>query len=410
MEKHDVDYSFEAIPKTGRKGFWSMFVVMMGFTFFSASMMSGGKLGTGLSMTNFFLAVLFGNLILAVYTGLLANVAVRTGLSTHLLARYSFGRLGSFLPSSLLGLTQVGWFGVGVAMFAFPVHEFTGWNLWTIVLVSGLLMTFTAWFGFKALTILSFVAVPAIAILGLYSVNKGLGEMGGFAGWLEQVPESPMGMYAAIGICVASFISGGTLTPDFTRYGRTPKIAVGTTVLAFLLGNSLMFLFGAVGAAVYKEADISIVLKLQGLLGWAIVVLGLNIWTTNDSALYASGLGFSNITGLPKRWLVLFNGVLGTFLSVFLYNNFVGYLSMLNLLLPAIGGVLIADYYLLNKKSYQVYDNKTFKKVNVLAVLAWGAGVAAAFYLPGIQPLNAFLGGFIVYVILGFSLKDKGRF
>ena len=35
------DYSLEAVPSEARKGFWSMFVVMMGFTFFSASMSVG---------------------------------------------------------------------------------------------------------------------------------------------------------------------------------------------------------------------------------------------------------------------------------------------------------------------------------------------------------------------------------
>ena len=34
----DGDYSLEAVPAKARRGFWSMFVVMMGFTFFSASM------------------------------------------------------------------------------------------------------------------------------------------------------------------------------------------------------------------------------------------------------------------------------------------------------------------------------------------------------------------------------------
>ena len=34
----DDDYSMEAVPESARKGFRSMFFVMLGFTFFSASM------------------------------------------------------------------------------------------------------------------------------------------------------------------------------------------------------------------------------------------------------------------------------------------------------------------------------------------------------------------------------------
>ncbi len=106
-------------------------------------MWTGGTLGTGLSYNDFFLAVLFGNLLLGIYTAFLGYIGAKTGLSTHLLARYSFGVKGSWLPSLLLGGTQVGWFGVGVAMFAIPVSKATGIDANILIAVSGLLMTLT---------------------------------------------------------------------------------------------------------------------------------------------------------------------------------------------------------------------------------------------------------------------------
>ena len=47
VEKIDADYSLEAVPESARKGFWNMFFVMVGFTFFSASMSVGAKLRDG---------------------------------------------------------------------------------------------------------------------------------------------------------------------------------------------------------------------------------------------------------------------------------------------------------------------------------------------------------------------------
>ena len=387
----DIDFALNHVADTHRKGFWPMLVVMLGFTFFSASMWAGGTLGAGLTAGQLLAAVAAGNLLLGTYTGLLAAIAARTGLSTHLLARYSFGEKGSYIPSFLLGITQVGWFGVGVAMFALPVQKVTGWNLNVLIAVSGIVMTGTAWFGIRALTVLSFVAVPAIAVLGSVSVGTALSDFGGLEAWFTIVPDKPMGLFAAIGICVASFISGGTLTPDFTRFSRTRKIAVSTTVIAFFLGNSLMFIFGAVGAAFYQQADISEVLLRQGMIFWAMIVLGLNIWTTNDNALYASGLGFSNITRLPKKILVMVNGVIGTALALYLYNNFVGWLSFLNTMLPSIGGVIIADYYLIRRGQYGRLDASCFETIRVTAVAAWLAGVLAARLLPGIAPVNGVL-------------------
>ena len=394
----DGDFALGHVADSHKKGFWPMLVVMMGFTFFSASMWAGGKLGTGLTAGEFFLAVMTGNLLLGCYTALLAAIAARTGLSTHLLARFSFGEKGSFLPSFLLAITQVGWFGVGVAMFALPVQKVTGWNLHLIILVSGSIMTMTAWFGMRALTLLSFIAVPAIGILGFFSVGKALNDFGGMDAWLGILPAEPMGMFAAIGICVASFISGGTLTPDFTRFSKSTKTAVSTTLIAFFLGNSLMFLFGAVGAAFYQQADISDVLMQQGMIVWAMIILGLNIWTTNDNALYASGLGFSNITRLPKKILVLVNGILGTLMALYLYNHFVGWLAFLNTMLPAIGGVLIADYYMVRKGRYTRLEESHFDSVRPAALVAWAAGVLAARHLPGIAPLNSVLCAMAVYV------------
>ena len=403
MEKpshYDHDFSLSAVDPKSKKGFWAMLLVMLGFTFFSASMWAGGKLGAGLTASKFLTAVLAGNLILGIYTGLLALIASRTGLSTHLLARYSFGERGSVLPSFLLGITQVGWFGVGVAMFAIPVQKVTGLNIYLLVIASGLIMTATAWFGIKALTVLSFIAVPSITVLGLMSVGKAFNDFGGTAVWFDIVPENPMTLYAAIGICVASFISGGTLTPDFTRFSKNSKIAVSTTLIAFFLGNSLMFFFGAVGSAFYQQSDISDVLMNQGMIVWAMIILGLNIWTTNDNALYASGLGFSNITRLPKKIMVIVNGIIGTLLALYLYNNFVGFLNVLNSMLPSIGGVLIADYFLVHKAKYIDFAQKKISKFRWSAVAAWGAGVIAATYLPGVAPVNSVATSIVVYVII----------
>ena len=400
QQHQDHDYSLEAIPQTEKKGFMSMLVVMLGFAFFSASMIAGGNIGTSLNMGDFLKAVILGNILLCIYTGLLACIAGDTGLSTHLLARYSFGEKGSYLLSGLVSITQVGWFGVGVAMFAIPVSKVTGINLWTLIIVSGLLMTATAYFGMKSLTILSMIAVPAIAILGSVSAGKAIGDVGGISGLLAIKPSGTMTMSAALAAVVGTFISGGTLTPDFTRFSKDRKTAMSTTVIAFLVGNSLMLAFGAIGAMVTGQSDISEVMFTQGLIIPAIIILGLNIWTTNDNALYGSGLGFANITKQPKSRMVIINGIVGTFLSMILYNNFMTWLNILNSFIPATGAVIIADYFIINKGKYTDFKTTKFKSVNISAIIAWVAGVIGAYTIPGITPVNSVLTTVVTYVVL----------
>ncbi|WP_063656140.1 cytosine permease [Aliivibrio fischeri] len=403
---HDNDYSLGPVPRTARKGVVSLTLVMLGLTFFSASMWTGGSLGTGLSFNDFFLAVLIGNLILGIYTSFLGYIGASTGLSTHLLARFSFGSKGSWLPSLLLGGTQVGWFGVGVAMFAIPVQKATGIDTNALIVISGLLMTVTVYFGISALMILSMVAVPAIAILGGFSVFSAVDSIGGISELQKIQPAEPMDFSVALAMVVGSFVSAGTLTADFVRFGKKPMGAVAITMIAFFIGNSLMFIFGAAGASVTGQSDISEVMIAQELLIPAIIVLGLNIWTTNDNALYASGLGFSNITGLPSKYVSMLNGLIGTVCALWLYNNFVGWLTFLSLAIPPIGGVIIADFFS-NRKRYMNFDNAAFQTINWAGIIAVAIGVAAGKFLPGVVPVNAVLGGAISYLLLNPMINKK---
>ena len=77
----------------------------------------------------------------------------------------------------------------------------------------------------------------------------------------------------------------------------------------------------------------------------AVLVLGLNIWTTNDNALYTAGLGLSNIFGLSKKTWVIISGLIGTVAAVWLYWNFCGWLNVLNCTLPPVGIILILHYF-----------------------------------------------------------------
>ena len=87
----DEDFSFGVVPTSSRRSFWAVGFVMLGFTFFSASMSVGAKLGIGLDLGGFVAAVSIGGAILATFTGALAYVGAKTGMGVDELARHSFG-------------------------------------------------------------------------------------------------------------------------------------------------------------------------------------------------------------------------------------------------------------------------------------------------------------------------------
>ena len=361
MKKTDVDYTDRAVDRAGRKSNLSMFMVMLGFTFFSASMWVGQQLAAGLDWWGFVWALLLGGLILAAYTGSLGFIGAESGLSLDMLARRSFGTKGSWLPSAMISFTQIGWFGVGLAMFAIPVaKELMGldvtpdhmpWQGYVLVAIAGVLMTASAYYGIKSLTIISYIAVPAVAILGTVAMIMAVRR--GDMGLIEQFAQGTkdLGVIAGAGLVVGSFVSGGTATPNFTRFAKSGRVGLWTTVVAFFIGNSLMFLFGAVSSIYVGGNDIFEVMLNLNLFYLAVLVLGLNIWTTNDNALYSAGLGLSNIAGLTKKKMVIFSGILGTVAAVWLYWNFCGWLNVLNCTLPPVGIILILHYFM-NRKAY----------------------------------------------------------
>ena len=385
-QKFDVDYTSKAVDRAGRKSTLSMFMVMLGFTFFSASMWVGQNLAAGLNFSGFVWALLLGGLILAAYTGALGWIGAESGLSLDMLARRSFGQKGSWLPSAMISFTQIGWFGVGLAMFAIPVAkellglevtpDYMPWQGYLLVLIAGILMTGSAYYGIKSLTIISYIAVPAVAILGtvamIMAVNKG------DLGLVEQFNQGTksLGIIAGAGLVVGSFVSRGTATPNFTRFAKSGKVGLWTTVIAFFIGNSLMFCFGAVSSIYVGGNDIFEVMLNLNLFYLAVLVLGLNIWTTNDNALYTGGLGLSNIFGLSKKAMVLISGLIGTVAAVWLYWNFCGWLNVLNCTLPPVGIILILSYFL-NRKAY-LEDTVPVKTVNWFAVAGVVLGAVVA--------------------------------
>ncbi|MBP5389586.1 MAG: cytosine permease [Bacteroidales bacterium] len=393
----DVDYTNEPVGKAGRKSALSMFMVMLGFTFFSASMWVGQQLAAGLDFAGFVFALLLGGLILAAYTGSLGFIGAESGLSLDLLARKSFGTKGSWLPSAMISFTQIGWFGVGLAMFAIPVaKEVFGLEVtpdhmpaagYILVAVAGILMTASAYFGIRSLTIISYIAVPAVAILG--TVAMILAVKRGDLGLVEQfaIGTKDLGIIAGAGLVIGSFVSGGTATPNFSRFAKSGRVGLLVTVVAFFLGNSLMFLFGAVSSIYAGGNDIFEVMLHLNLFYLAVLVLGLNIWTTNDNALYSAGLGLSNIFGQSKKRMVILSGLIGTLAAVWLYWNFVSWLNVLNCTLPPVGIILVIHYFT-HRKAYRD-GTQGEPAVNWSSVAGVVAGAIVANLVPwGIPAIN----------------------
>lgn len=82
--------------------------------------------------------------------------------------------------------------------------------------------------------LLGYVGAKTGLSLDLLS-QRAFGEKGSYL-------PSAMTSFTQIGwFSVGSFVSGGTATPNFARFAKNGKSGAITTVVAFFIGNSLMF-------------------------------------------------------------------------------------------------------------------------------------------------------------------------
>ena len=123
----------------------------------------------------------------------------------------------------------------------------------------------------------------------------------------------------------------------------------------------------------------------------------MNIWTTNDNALYSAGLGLANIFHQKKKPMVLISGIIGTLLSVWLYYNFCNWLNILNCTLPPVGIILVLSYFV-DKEAYK--EGAEEKVVDWFAVVGVILGAVVANIVPyGIASINGMAVAAICYLI-----------
>ena len=413
LSSENQDYPLSEVPFDARKSLWSTSIVLLGFTFFTATMWGGGSLGVAFKFNDLLWITALGNLLLGTYVAILGYIAYKSGLNSVLMARFSFGDMGSKWPDFVLGFTQIGWYAWGTATVAIIFTELMKLNSsWQIPLMIffGFAFCWTAYIGYRGLELLSKFAVPLMTVLIVWSFAIATRDVGGYAALKDIVPSSPMSLGAAITIVFGTFVSGGTQATNWTRFAKSAKVAVFASLIAFFIGNGLMIFAGAYGAIVYQEADIVNVLSMQGLLLWGIVMLFLNIWTTQDNTVYNFSVAGCNLLRTEKRKnFTIVGAAIGTLLAIFgMYNWLIPYLVLLGTIIPPIGGVIMADFFIKHKGNYPKLSEVELRQFNLSGILAYITGAVVAYYSPGVPPINGILAAFFGYWLIDKILTSAG--
>jgi NCS1 family nucleobase:cation symporter-1 len=390
-------------------------------------MLASSLIAEGMNWWQAVLTILLGNTIVLVPLALNAHAGTRYGVPFPVYCRAAFGLRGANVPALLRALVACGWFGIQTwiggwalyqALAAYwpacrempPVLAGLGLPQLACFLVFWAVNMVVVYRGVESIRLLLNVKAPLLILLGLALLAWAVARAGGPGPILSQPSQFGPGaareeQFAAFFLPALTAMVGfwATLSlniSDFSRYARSQRAQVVGQAVGL---PAAMGLFSFIGVAVTSataviygrpEWDPVVLLsrlESRPLLIAAMLALCLATLATNLAANVVSPANdFANLW--PRRISFrtggLLTGVLGVLIqpwrlvadpSGYIFRWLVGYSSLLG----AVGGVLIADYYLVRRARLDV--NGLYRRggpywyrrgFNGRAMVALAAGVA----------------------------------
>ncbi|MCB9703847.1 MAG: NCS1 family nucleobase:cation symporter-1 [Myxococcales bacterium] len=380
-------------------GRWDLAALWVGMSVcIPTYMLAGDLIRSGMSWWQAMLAVLLGNLLVLLPMILNGHAGTRYGIPFPVFARAAFGTAGAHIPSLARALVACGWFGIqtyigGEAISAMVALLWPGWLAlgggveiigmtlpsWISFIAFWLINVYFVWRGTESIKWMEKAAAPFLLLVGVallyWAVDRGGGLLSILARSSEllEAQEGPGGFEWVVSVFLPGLTAmvgfWATLSlniPDFTRYGRSQR----EQVLGQFLGlPPTMVLFSFIGVVVtaatkilYGEAiwdPVALVVKIAGesdsiaLAFLAMLTLAVATLSTNIAAnIVGPANSFAN--AFPRLLSFRGGGMAAALLGVLLcpwllLGVYIDFLVSYSGLLGAVGGVLIADYWILRR-------------------------------------------------------------
>jgi NCS1 family nucleobase:cation symporter-1 len=409
------------------KVFWSHFCTNLA----PATWVLGALLvGIGLDFRTGVLAILIGNVLGGLPVGLNSTIGPRTGLTQIEISRFSFGRIGTRIPSWLNWFCAVGWDAVNnvpsvLALVALAAMFGLTMPFWLGLAVLVAIQLAASMYGHHVVQVLvkyvSYVLIVVFGITGVVAIMKG----GSLAAAHEAI--KPATFVLGVSMIAGFTIGFAPYSSDYTRYLPSTTKASTIFLLSFTgitLSSILIELCGLLTASHLTDlSPAGIIAEIGALTGpfapvalVAIAASAISINSINDNTAAYSLIS----TGIPvRRDLAAFvTTACGFVLAVAGAGKFAEFFSNYLLLLlywiAPWAGIVLADWWLFGGSERRIR--------------AWGSGAAifaivtpvtiALFSATEIYtgPLARMLGGTDVGFFVGFfaaalcyALVERGR-
>jgi NCS1 family nucleobase:cation symporter-1 len=384
------------VPRAGRRwGTRDMAVLWISMSAcVTTYMLASGMIEEGMNWWQAILTIFLANVIVLVPIILNAHAGTKYGIPFPVYCRASFGILGANVPALLRALVACGWFGIqtwigGWAIYKILIEFVPAWDtLATLPLIDinaaqvGCFLFFWAinmWViynGIESIRILLNIKAPLLIGLGLVFLAWAYWAADGFGPMLAKPSEFSPGepkaglfwpfFFASLTANVGYWATLSLNIPDFSRYAYSQR----DQVLGQTLGlPTTMALFSFIGVAVtsataviYGETiwdPVVVLSKFQNPVVLVVAMLALSIATlaTNIAANVVSPA--NDFAHLVPKWISFrvggfITGLIGIVMQPWkLVEDPTGYifrwLVAYSSLLGAVGGILIADYFVIRR-------------------------------------------------------------
>ena len=378
--------------------------------------LASGIMQQGMNWWQAMLTILLGNTIVLVPMILNAHAGTKYGVSFPVLCRAAFGVRGANVPAILRAIVACGWFGIQTWIGGLALHELlaAAWPAWANV-PGALWISFLAFWlvqvaiilrGLEGIKILESWSAPLLLAGGVallwwaVEAGGGLGRILDESRRLQQARTPFWTLFpAALTANVGYWATLSLNIPDFTRYAQSQRsqalgqaLGLPTTMTAFA------FIGVAVTSAtivVFGEAiwdPIKLIARIGSpgviILG-ALIVLAAQLTTNMAANVVSPANDLSSLA--PKRISYVTGGLITAVLGIammpwklyadaaaYIFTWLIGYSSLMG----AIGGILIADYWLLRHRVLSVSDlfsldgaYRYTNGVNLRAMIALGLAI-----------------------------------
>jgi nucleobase:cation symporter-1, NCS1 family len=395
------EWGIESVPRSQRIFGFADYAVLWGNLGIGLLVMLAGTfLVPALSLGRALAAALVGNALGCALLALVGKIGSDTGLPTMVLLRPVLGLKGSYLPTALNVLQLLGWavfefivMGVAADAIGKELFGFSSFPLWaTLFAIIVVLMGIGGPVGMVRQWLEKFavwVALATGAWLG-YKLLKSYD----IAMLLRKGGDGSLPFWVAVDLVIALPVSWLPLVADYNRFARSPRSAFWGTALGFFATGTWFVAMGAVlmlGANVKQEPkDFTTAIAL--IAGWVALLILLADETHNAWAdIYSAAVSLQN--AFPKarqRPMIVGLGAFCLALAVILdVTRYQDFLYLIGSFFIPLFGVLVADYFVLRRRSAgsPAYADRSRSGIGGLA--AWAVGLLA-YHVANPSTLGAF--------------------